>query len=73
MDKAELYTNLPHYNFAVAIEEFGLDFDDLKKEGFEQFIRDIVIKDLTDLRRHYILRDFPKIRLIVHKFKGCFA
>jgi len=73
IENEELMKDSHYYNFFVAIDTFGFDFDTFIQNGFATFIQETYIKDFIDCRKSYITRNFSYIRFIAHKFKGCFS
>jgi hypothetical protein len=61
------------YNFSLAQEEFGFDYESFIQFGFKTFLEETFIKDLIDFRKSYISRNYISVRFIAHKFKGSFA
>jgi hypothetical protein len=72
MKKAH-FIKQPYYNFIYAEEELGLNFLDLSFDGFREFLETIYLKDLIELRKAYIKRDYITIRFLSHKFKSPFT
>ncbi len=68
----EKLTDGEYYNFFLAQEEYGFDYESFIKDGFKNFLEDTFIKDLIDLRKSYISRNYMQVRFIAHKFKGSF-
>jgi hypothetical protein len=73
MEPNELFTNRPYFDFYEAIENYGLDFEQLSGDSFSQFIRDSLITDFIVLRKSFLLRNYKEVRDKAHKLKGCFA
>ncbi len=72
MKKAH-FIKQPYYNFIYAEEELGLNFLDLSKNGFREFLETIYLNDLIQLRKAYIKRDYGTIRFLSHKLISPFA
>lgn len=71
--KIRYFIKEPFYNFIYAEEELGLNFSDLSKNGFQEFLQSIYLNDLIQLRKAYIKRNYGSIRFLSHKFKSPFT
>ncbi len=70
-DYKEYLTNVPHFDFNTAIEDFGFDFEPFKANNFHDFV-DSLIDDYSTLRKSYIMRNYRQFRSEIHKLKGMF-
>jgi len=61
-----------YFNFTIAQDEFGFDYESFIKDGFKTFLEETFIKDFIDCRKCYISRNYGQVRFIAHKFKGSF-
>lgn len=69
---ANAMTNLPYFDFNLAIEDYGLDFQEFSADGFSAFLEETYLDNFIQLRKNFINKDFSKVRFYAHKFKGVF-
>jgi len=60
------------YNFTIAAEDFGFDYDNFIKDGFVKFLEETFIRDFIEFRKNYLKRNYSQVRFLAHKFKGGF-
>lgn len=71
-DFTEYLTNVPHFDFNTAIEDFGFDFAQFQSNNFQEFT-EFIIEDYINFRKGYILRNYSQVRAVAHKLRGLFA
>jgi len=60
------------FNFTLAEEDFGFDYDSFIKDGFVKFLEQTFIRDFIEFRKNYLMRNYSQVRFLAHKFKGSF-
>ena len=55
-ESSDILINLPFFDFRKADEEYGI-YDIVSDNGFDQFIREKFLTDLTELRETNIKKD----------------
>ena len=60
------------FNFYVAMEDYGFDFESFATDNFHNFISSTFIGDFISFRKAYLMRDLLQVRFYAHKFKGVF-
>lgn len=63
--------NLPFFDFRKAEEEYGI-FELVSENGFEEFLREKFLEELTDLRGFFIKKNFEESKKKAHKIKSAF-
>lgn len=64
-------TNEPFYNFTIAIDEYGFDFNEVSQYGFKIHLKSISVEYET-IRKTFLSNDLLNFRKITHKLKGVF-
>ncbi len=64
-----LLTNKPYYDINEAIDENGFELEDLLKDNFYKFIKELVGR-YRNLRKSYIKRNIKDVRFHTHSFKS---
>jgi hypothetical protein len=60
------------FNFYIAMEDYGFDFESFANNNFHNFISSTFIGDFISFRKAYLMRDLLQVRFYAHKFKGVF-
>lgn len=68
-----VYINRPYFDFNEAFENYGFDMKSFMENNFSMFISKTYIEDFIAMRKFYILRNYERVRLLAHKFKGSFS
>jgi hypothetical protein len=68
---ADVLVNLPFFDFRKADEEYGI-FELVSDNGFEEFIREKFLEELTELREYFLKKDFDELKKKAHKIKSAF-
>ncbi len=70
-NSSDVLINLPFFDFRKADEEYGI-FELVSENGFEEFIREKFLQELTELRGFFIKRNFDEMKKKAHKIKSAF-
>jgi len=67
----DILINLPFFDFRKADEEYGI-YELVSENGFQDFINEKYLTELTELRQHFIKNNYEETRKRAHKMKSAF-
>ena len=67
----DILINLPFFDFRKAEEEYGI-YELVSEKGFQDFINEKYLIELTELRQLFIKNDYEETRKRAHKIKSAF-
>jgi hypothetical protein len=67
----DILINLPFFDFRKAEEEYGI-YELVSENGFQDFINEKYLIELTELRQLFIKKDYEETRKRAHKIKSAF-
>lgn len=68
----EIHEYKPYWDFIYALDELGLDYSDVSRDGFDKVIKEKYLNEYFLLRIAYLKRNMFDTRFWIHKFKGFF-
>jgi hypothetical protein len=70
-NSSDVLVNLPFFDFRKADEEYGI-FELVADNGFEEFVREKFLQELTELRCYFIKKNYDETKKKAHKIKSAF-